>query len=177
MNACLVVFLVGFVASTSPGEPLSKILKTYFIIKAIITSIYGIKAEITIVWNNTGAWSIYHYLPKSVYYLLIGIKYSSTGVYSKLALVNKPRIAVLKKQVTKMTYMIFATLSDSVSYPMKSIKAKVKVLTMMFTTETKIVTTFDNIRLVNFKSEYYLQFFFQMSFSVLFSLKILVSWQ
>jgi len=49
MNACLVVFLVGFVASTSPGEPLSKILKTYFIIKAIITSIYGIKAEITIV--------------------------------------------------------------------------------------------------------------------------------
>jgi len=91
--------------------------------------------------------------------------------------VNKPRIAVLKKQVTKMTYMILATLSDSVSYPMKSIKAKVKVLTMMFTTETKIVTTFDNIRLVNFKSEYYLQFFFQMSFSVLFSLKILVSWQ
>ena len=95
---------------------------------------------------------MYHYLPKSVYCLLIGNRYYITGVYDKFALVNKPRIAVLKKQVKKMTCMIIATLSDSVSYPMKSIKANVKVLTMMLITETKIVTTFDNIRLVYFNS-------------------------
>jgi hypothetical protein len=45
--------------------------------------------------------------------------------------------------VKKHAFMIIATLSDSVSYPMKSIKANVKVLTMMFTTETKTVTTFE----------------------------------
>ena len=103
---------------------------------------------------------MYHYFPKSVYYLRIGSRYFKTGVYSKFAFVNKPRIAVFTKQVIKITFMIIATLSDSVSYPMKSIKANVKVLTMMFTTETKTVTTFDKIRLTNFKSEYYLQSFF-----------------
>jgi hypothetical protein len=110
-----------------------------------------------------------------VYYLLIGSIYYSIGVYSKFAFVNKPRTAVLKKVVKKMTCMIFATLSDSVSYPMKSIKEKVKVLTMMFTTETKIVTKFDKARLVYFKSLYYLQFLFHSSFSAFGSAKSFAS--
>jgi hypothetical protein len=58
---------------------------------------------------------MYHYFPKSVYYLRIGITYDKTGVNSKLALVNKPRIAVLKKQVIKTTCIILETFSDSVS--------------------------------------------------------------
>lgn len=95
---------------------------------------------------------MYHYLPKSVYCLEIGKIYFITGVYDRLALVNKPKIAVLKKQVKKITCIIIATLSDSVSYPMKSIKANVKVLTIMLITETKIVTTFDKKRLVYFNS-------------------------
>lgn len=100
---------------------------------------------------------MYHYFPKSVYYLFIGMRSFRIKVYSKLALVSKPRIPVLTKTVRNTIYIILLTLSDSVSYPMKSIKPKVKFLTTILTTETKTVTIFERIKPLVFKLWYYVQ--------------------